>query len=133
MIVRSGELLVIQRSQHVPAPGRYCFPGGGIEPGESESQALVREMQEEIRVPVNPVDRLWENATRSGVRLGWWLTELGAEAEPTPNPDEVAKILWLPIRQILRLNGLLETNRQFFSRLAGGTLSPAAVAELARP
>ena len=32
----------------VTAPGKLCLPGGAIEKGETEEQALVREMQEEL-------------------------------------------------------------------------------------
>ena len=36
VVVEGGRLLVIERSQTVEAPGMFCFPGGGIEPGEAE-------------------------------------------------------------------------------------------------
>jgi len=47
VILRGERFLVICRSQQVRAPGMYCFPGGGIEPGETEEQALRRELLEE--------------------------------------------------------------------------------------
>lgn len=42
-----GLLLVGERSD---APGAFQFPQGGIDPGESPQEALVREMREEIGV-----------------------------------------------------------------------------------
>ena len=39
VIVRDQRLLVIRRASGVAAPGMYCFPGGGIEPGEIEEEA----------------------------------------------------------------------------------------------
>ncbi len=50
--VREGQLLVIRRSQTVEAPGAYCFPGGAIDPGETEQDALRREFQEELALTV---------------------------------------------------------------------------------
>jgi len=41
-----GRLLLIQRG-HEPAKGLWSVPGGRIEPGETDAQALVREMREE--------------------------------------------------------------------------------------
>ena len=42
----SGRLLLIQRG-HEPETGRWSLPGGRIEPGESDEQAVIRETREE--------------------------------------------------------------------------------------
>lgn len=44
-----GEILIAQR-QSEKSPGKWEFPGGKIEPGESAKQALVRELDEEVGV-----------------------------------------------------------------------------------
>jgi 8-oxo-dGTP diphosphatase len=41
-----GRLLLIKRG-HAPGAGLWSLPGGRIEPGETDAQALVREMREE--------------------------------------------------------------------------------------
>ena len=41
-----GRLLLIKRG-HEPGAGLWSIPGGRIEPGETDAEALVREMQEE--------------------------------------------------------------------------------------
>ena len=63
VIRRGQQFLVICRSQSVAAPGAYCFPGGTIEAGETEREALVRELQEELNLTVEPVCRLWSSIT----------------------------------------------------------------------
>ena len=63
VIVRDERFLVIRRSQHVVAPRAFCFPGGAIEGLESEPQALVRELREELGVDVTPRERLWASVT----------------------------------------------------------------------
>ena len=117
VIERSGALLVIRRSQAVVAPGAYCFPGGGIEPGESEEQALVRELIEELQVEVRPLRRLWSSVTPWNVELAWSRTELPAGAIPQPSPAEVESIHWHTPAEIARLPGLLESNRQFLAAI----------------
>lgn len=52
-VVRDGRVLVAQRSGG-PFDGCWEFPGGKVEPGESDLAALVRELREELRVDVLP-------------------------------------------------------------------------------
>src|SRR6266566_5207563 len=50
---RDGRLLLIKRG-HEPGAGLWSLPGGRIEPGETDTQALVREMLEETGLTVEP-------------------------------------------------------------------------------
>lgn len=123
VIVREGRLLVIRRANCVAAPGKYCFPGGGIEPGESEEEALCREIREELSVDVRPVKRLWQSTTPWGVQLAWWLADLKSEDEPRPNPAEVDSIHWCTASEMASLPGLLESNCEFLRALATGEIA----------
>jgi 8-oxo-dGTP diphosphatase len=48
---QAGRLLLIQRG-HEPETGRWSLPGGRLEPGESDPQAVVRETREETGLQV---------------------------------------------------------------------------------
>jgi ADP-ribose pyrophosphatase YjhB (NUDIX family) len=48
-----GRLLLIKRG-HAPGAGLWSLPGGRIEPGETDAEALVREMREETGLTVEP-------------------------------------------------------------------------------
>ena len=48
LIEQEGRVLVAQRRADQTQPLAWEFPGGKVEPGESPSQALVREIQEEL-------------------------------------------------------------------------------------
>ena len=49
-----GRLLLVRRG-HAPSAGMWSVPGGRMEPGESEPEAVVRELAEETGLAVRPV------------------------------------------------------------------------------
>ena len=57
-LVRDGRVLASRRTEPPRLAGLWEFPGGKVEPGESDEQALVRELQEELRVEVEVGERL---------------------------------------------------------------------------
>jgi 8-oxo-dGTP pyrophosphatase MutT (NUDIX family) len=122
VVVRQGRLLVIRRSQSVVAPGTVCFPGGGIEPGESELDALVREIGEELGSRAVPIRPLWRSVTPWNVALSWWLAELDAVHSLVPNLDEVESIHWLSPRELLEHPELLSSNREFLEAVLRGEI-----------
>ena len=122
IVQQSDRLLVIRRSLTVTAPGAYCFPGGGIEPGETEPEALVREFREELGAELSPVRRVWHSITPWRVDLSWWLGYLPADAELRANPTEVSEFAWYTPGEMARLPGLLTSNHAFLAALAAGEI-----------
>lgn len=107
VIFREQRLLIIRRSLTVNAPGKLCLPGGGIEAGESEEEALVREMQEELAIDVDPVRLCWRSVTPWGTNLAWWLAHLDDAVTPIANPEEVAEVHWMSRSEIRTSDGML--------------------------
>jgi (d)CTP diphosphatase len=92
--------LLIRRSATVPAPLRVCFPGGGIDAGETQTEAVMREMREELDAEVVPICCAWQyHAPARRLTLWGWLAELHSSAL-VPSPDEVHEILWLTAAEI---------------------------------
>ena len=123
LIRRDQRWLVIRRAATVEAPGTCCFAGGGIEPGESESEAVCREVAEELGVQAQPVRRLWASTTSWDVELAWWLVSVPATAQIAANPREVAAVYWLTLVEISALPDLLSSNREFLDAWRQGVFT----------
>lgn len=62
VIERGGHILISQRFPDAGQPNRWEFPGGKRERGESDRQALARELREELGVDLAVGGRLWTSA-----------------------------------------------------------------------
>ena len=56
-----GEALLLEvRSEKVKQPGEVCFPGGRVEPGETNAEAAVRETCEELGLTPGDIEVITE-------------------------------------------------------------------------
>jgi len=53
LIENNGKILVAQRGRGMTHPGKWEFPGGKIEPGETARECLIREIDEELSLQIN--------------------------------------------------------------------------------
>ncbi|BAT71851.1 7,8-dihydro-8-oxoguanine triphosphatase [Thermosulfidibacter takaii ABI70S6] len=58
VIMQNGKIILAQRKKGDPLEGFWEFPGGKIEKGETPSQALVREIKEELGIEVSPIEEI---------------------------------------------------------------------------
>ncbi len=58
MIERDGKYLITQRPPTATLPLLWEFPGGRVEPGETDEEALARELREEMHVDVAVGERV---------------------------------------------------------------------------
>ena len=100
----AGRLLLIQRG-HAPEAGRWSLPGGRVEPGESDEQALVREVAEETGLQVRCGDLLgW--AERIGPRHHFVILDFLVTVSDGRSPvagDDAAEVGWFPLPSVSQL------------------------------
>lgn len=79
-----GRILLARRPVHLHMGGRWEFPGGKVESGESIQQAMTRELREELDIDVLAMEKLIEVRHDYGDKQvfldTWCVTEFSGEA-----------------------------------------------------
>src|SRR3954469_1423351 len=113
-----GKWLMVRRSKTVGSPLKVCFPGGTVEAGESQEQAVVREMKEELGLLVRPIKNVWRHDFDDKPLTLWgWIAELEEDAPLKIDPQEIAEVLWLSGEEGSSHPDALGTNRHFIACL----------------
>lgn len=95
-IVKDNQLLVVSKKK---SPDYYMLPGGKLEDGETDLEALKRELKEELQLEIISSTLLGNFETKS--MLGtetMFLTVYIVEMDGEPTPDnEIGAYKWIPI------------------------------------
>lgn len=97
-IFRDGAVLAARRTAPAEAAGRWEFPGGKVEPGESPEDALVREIGEELGCVIELTGWLTGSALigeRHELRVACAVLVHG---EPTPTEHDL--IRWVTAAEL---------------------------------
>jgi 8-oxo-dGTP diphosphatase len=87
VVRRGGEILISRRHAHAERGGQWEFPGGKVEAGEGEPEALRREIQEELGCEVDVGELLVRHTHRYPdleVELAFYACRLPPGANPRP-------------------------------------------------
>ena len=105
-LVRDGRVLASRRTEPPRLAGLWEFPGGKVEDGESDTDALVRELREELRVEVEVGERLGEDLLigATGVLRVYLCRLLSGEPALVDHDehrwlteDELLDVAWVPV------------------------------------
>jgi 8-oxo-dGTP diphosphatase len=98
-IVRGGQVLAQQRAYPRADAGRWEFPGGRVEPGESEQDAVVRECREELGVEVLAGEAVGMDVPlRAGMVLRLYTASLVGAGEPVAVEHSAVK--WVAAEEL---------------------------------
>jgi len=133
VICRGGEILSIRRPAGIELGGRWCFPGGAVEDGESQAEALVREVREEVGLDVEAGRKVWEwSPTEGGLVLHWWSTRLVDPDQPVRlNPREAVDHVWATPAELRELEGILGNDIEFLDHIEANGVEIDSVAPAA--
>jgi mutator protein MutT len=114
-----GKFICIRRAHClVRAAGKVCFPGGMMEPGETQEQAVRREMKEELGIEVEPIRRCWHyDLPHSDLTLWGWIARW-ISGDLQRQVSEVDEIMWLSGEEVSQHIDAMDTNPLFVKCLA---------------
>ena len=102
------ELLSARRTEPPVVAGKWEFPGGKIETGETQEACVLREIKEELGIDVilherveGPLNGFWPLTERIAFAL--WLVTIVTGQEPVILEDHDA-IEWLPAHDLFRVD-----------------------------
>ena len=122
LIVQQSKLLICQRTRHQAMPLKWEFPGGKVETGEQPTDALRRELEEELGINAqigDEVERL-RYSYKGGleVELRFFLvSEFAGEIDNRIFRD----VRWVE-RQELPGYDFLEADRELVTAIAAGRI-----------
>ncbi len=113
-VVRDGRVLAARRTAPPAAAGRWEFPGGKVEPGESPETALVREIAEELACTIDVARWLsGEAVINEELVLRVAVARLVA-GEPVPSEHDAVR--WLSAHELDDVDWL-ESDRPFLAEV----------------
>ena len=122
LIERRGRILICRRREDQDHAGRWEFPGGKVEQGETPRQALSRELREELGIHVEPGREIkryrYQYPGRKEIELRFFhIEEVGADIDG----GQFAEIRWEPVERLSSFD-FLAGDVDFVKALARGDL-----------
>jgi 8-oxo-dGTP diphosphatase len=124
ILARNGTVLAGQRRRNARYPLKWEFPGGKVETGETPTQALARELREELSLETSPTEEFfiqtWDYGNHT-YRVFYYILR-SFRGEPINNSFE--QIAWVTPHELLTMD-ILEGNRTAIEKLAGAMVGRA--------
>ncbi len=129
LIQQNGRLLICQRRQKDSFPLKWEFPGGKLRRGESPTEALARELDEELGIKAPGIaigPELYRTRHRYAeysdeLELIFYSASLAGEAEWMPRNLAFERIQWATPAELLQFD-FLPADRELVALLSAGTL-----------
>lgn len=90
--IRDGKVLLLRRAHTGWQDGKYCFPSGHGEEGETMTEGCIREAGEEVRLKISPKDvkflHVQHRWNKEHARIGFYFAPTIDLPEPYNNEPE---------------------------------------------
>jgi len=102
-IEHANQVLLDRRAKGTHLADHWEFPGGKKEPGETDQEALKRELMEELGVPADIAAQPIESLVHAYPEFDVELVLYAAEIKGEPRAIEVAEIRWFALDELENL------------------------------
>ncbi|MGG1218228.1 8-oxo-dGTP diphosphatase MutT [Priestia endophytica] len=104
IIKDKDRILIAQRNSKDHLAGKWEFPGGKIEPGETPEECLAREIREELRIDVEIGsfydDNVFGSKDQAIHLLFYWAEVMNGEVTSVVHDD----VKWITIKELARFD-----------------------------
>jgi 8-oxo-dGTP diphosphatase len=104
IIKDKDKILIAQRNSKDHLAGKWEFPGGKIEPGETPEECLVREIREELRIDVEIGsfydDNVYGSKDQAIHLLFYWAEVMNGKITAIVHDD----VKWITIKELARFD-----------------------------
>ncbi|MES2006516.1 MAG: NUDIX domain-containing protein [Patescibacteria group bacterium] len=105
VFIRDGKILLGRRANTGYEDGKYCFPAGHGEEGETMAEGCAREAFEEVGLKVDPKDLTflhtqyrWSAGADGHARVGFYFAPKVDPGEPkNMEPEKCDDLQWFPL------------------------------------
>jgi 8-oxo-dGTP diphosphatase len=99
-IISDGRVLACERADPPEMRGMWEFPGGKVDPGETEPKALIRECEEELGVRIEVGERVGVDVLLSHGQAVLKVYAARLVGDAVPHPHEHSDLRWLAVDEL---------------------------------
>jgi 8-oxo-dGTP diphosphatase len=123
LLTRDGRILACRRRPDQPHPGKWEFPGGKREAGESDADCLRRELREELGIEAEVGAEVWRTEHVYPGRAPVALRFFAVPAYRGVIENRAfAELRWVQVSELARLD-FLDADRALVDRLVRGDIA----------
>ncbi|WP_374832844.1 NUDIX domain-containing protein [Paenochrobactrum pullorum] len=132
LLIQNNKLLLARRSSHRHAYANcWSFPGGHVENGETQEQALKRELREELGIAPQKYSFIYEiKDLNTAEKVTYYLYIIKQwEGNPAIRNDEHSELCWIPLNEANNLKELALDSYLTVFKYLDNYISPDAQAD----
>jgi len=100
IVNKENQVLIVKRKQK-EGDLFWQFPGGGVEDGETNEQAIIRELREETGIDSIPIKCLGERIHPSTKKeMSYWSCEY-ISGDLSISDDDLDEAIWVPVSKCI--------------------------------